>query len=173
MASVRGNIGEDRTFPSGMPTYELAQLNIALMKESLESPRMADFVANLDRINAVADQSAGFVWRYRTPQGTTEERELFGEKALVNVSVWQDLESLRQYVYQSAHRDIMRRRAEWFESMSEAFLVLWWVPAGHRPSLAEARARLDLLRTKGPTADAFTFRQVFAAPNPDSAGADS
>lgn len=156
-----------------MPTYELAQLNIALMKESLESPRMADFVANLDRINALADQSAGFVWRYRTPQGTTEERELFGEKALVNVSVWQDLESLRQYVYQSAHRDIMRRRAEWFESMSEAFLVLWWVQAGHRPSLAEARERLELLRAQGSTADAFTFRQAFAAPTPGRSGADA
>jgi hypothetical protein len=84
---------------------------------------------------------------------------------LVNMSVWRDLESLQQYVYKSAHVDVMRRRREWFERMTEAFLVLWWVPRDHRPSVAEAIAKLDMLRAKGPTADAFTFRQSFPAPD--------
>lgn len=154
-----------------MSAYELAQLNIALMKEPLDSPRMVDFVANLDRINALAEQSPGFVWRFQTEEGNATQERPFGVDTLVNLSVWKDLESLRQYVYQSAHRDIMRRRAEWFESMREAFLVLWWVPAGHRPTLAEASAHLDLLRTHGPTAEAFTFRQAFEAPpNPGKSG---
>ena len=96
-----------------MSAYELAQLNIASMKEPLESPRMADFVANL------------------------------------------------KYVYESAHVEIMRRRKEWFERMREAWVVLWWVPKGHRPTLSEAIAKLELLRAMGPSKDAFTFRRAF------------
>jgi len=87
-----------------------------------------------------------------------------GEHVLVNMSVWRDVESLQGYAYKSAHADIMRRRKEWFERMAEAYLVLWWIPAGHRPDVAEATARLDLLRRNGPTADAFTFRQSFPPP---------
>jgi hypothetical protein len=88
---------------------------------------------------------------------------------LVNMSVWRDVESLNKYVYSSAHVEIMRRRREWFEPMRDAFLVLWWVPQGHQPSVTEAIAKLELLRTKGPTAEAFTFRKAF--PPPDAAQA--
>ncbi len=134
-----------------MSAYELAQLNIALMKEPLESPRMADFVANLDRINALAESSPGFVWRLQTEEGDATALRPLGEDTLVNVSVWRDVESLNKYVYGSAHVEIMRRRKEWFERMREAWVVLWWVPRGHRPKVSEAIAKLELLRAKGPT----------------------
>jgi hypothetical protein len=148
-----------------MSGYELAQLNIAQMRTPLESPEMADFVANLERINALADGSPGFVWRLQEDAGDTTATRLMGEGMLVNVSVWRDLDALTRFVYRSAHAEIMRRRKEWFERMQEAFVVLWWVPVGHRPDIAEARSRLDLLRALGPTADAFTFRYPVAAPD--------
>jgi hypothetical protein len=148
-----------------MSAYELAQLNIARMKESLESPSMADFVANLDRINALAESSPGFVWRLQTEEGDATALRPMGEDTLVNISVWKDVASLNKYVYQSAHAEIMRRRKEWFERMKEAWVVLWWVPKGHRPTVQEASARLELLRAKGPTEQAFTFKKAFAAPD--------
>jgi hypothetical protein len=154
-----------------MSAYELAQLNIALMKEPLESPRMADFVANLDRINALAESSPGFVWRLQTEAGDATGLRPLGEDTLVNVSVWRDVESLNRYVYGSAHVGIMRRRKEWFERMREAWVVLWWVPRGHRPDVSEAIARLELLRAKGPTEDAFTFRHAFLPPDAARPGA--
>lgn len=148
-----------------MSTYNLAQLNIAIMKEPLESPRMADFVANLDRINAIAEVSPGFVWRLQTEGGDATAMRPMGEDTLVNMSVWRDVASLNQYVYRSAHVEIMRRRQEWFERVREAFFVLWWVPEDHYPTVAEASAKLELLRKKGPTREAFTFRQAFLPPD--------
>src|SRR6202795_2227993 len=135
-----------------MSAYELAQFNIGIIKGPMASPVMADFAAALARINALADRSPGFVWRLQTEAGdATSIRPFDDENLLVNMSVWRDVESLNKFVYRSVHADIMRRRREWFELMREAFLVLWWVPAGHRPSIAEATARLEVLRSKGPT----------------------
>src|ERR1700730_11427960 len=128
-----------------MSTCELAQLNIALMREPLESPRMADFVANLDRINALAESSPGFVWRLQTEEGDATALRPLGEDTLVNMSVWRDAASLTAYVYRSAHVEIMRRRKEWFERMPDAYVVLWWVVKGQRPSLAQALEKLALL----------------------------
>lgn len=147
-----------------MSRFELAQLNIALMKEPLDSPVMAEFVDNLDRINALAESSAGFVWRLQTEEGDATALRPLGENVLVNMSVWRDVDALQNYAYKSAHADIMRRRKEWFERMAEAYLVLWWIPEGHRPDVAEATVRLELLRRIGPSAEAFTFRQPFPAP---------
>ena len=148
-----------------MSAYELAQLNVAIMKEPLESPSMSDFVANLDRINALAENSAGYVWRLQTEEGDATAIRPMGENTLVNISVWKDIESLNRYVYGSAHVEIMRRRKEWFERMQEAYVVLWWVPKGHRPSTSEAIARLQFLRRNGPTAEGFTFRRAFLPPD--------
>lgn len=148
-----------------MLAYELAQLNIAVMKEPLESPRMADFVANLDRINALAEKSPGFIWRLQSEEGDATAMRPLGEDTLVNMSVWNDVNSLHKYVYESAHVEIMRRRKEWFERMREMHVVLWWVRKGHRPAVSEAIARLELLRTKGPTEEAFTFRDAYPAPD--------
>jgi hypothetical protein len=154
-----------------MSQYQLAQLNIAVMKEPLESPSMADFVANLDRINALAENSPGFVWRLQTEDGDATALRPMGEKTLVNMSVWRDVASLNDYVYKSAHVELMRRRKEWFERTSDAYVVLWWVPVGHRPSIADASLKLDLLRKRGPTAAAFTFRQTFPSPDGDQPNA--
>ena len=148
-----------------MSTYELAQLNIAIMKEPLDSPVMADFVANLERINALAENSPGFVWRLQSEEGDATALRPLGNETLVNMSVWRDTESLNQYVYQSAHVEIMRRRKEWFSRMREAYVVLWWVRAGHRPTIAEASEKLERLRAEGPTAAAFTFRNAFPPPH--------
>jgi hypothetical protein len=146
--------------------YELAQLNIGIIKAPMDSPVMAEFAASLERINALADHAPGFVWRLQTVEGdATSIRPFEDENTLVNMSVWRDVESLNTYVYRSDHAGIMRRRREWFERMPEAFLVLWWVPKGHRPSVAEAIARLEVLRSNGPTAEAFTFRQAFPPPD--------
>jgi hypothetical protein len=148
-----------------MSQYQLAQLNIAVMKQPLDSPGMADFVANLERINALAEASPGFVWRLQTDEGDATGLRPMGDDTLVNMSVWQDVASLNSYVYKSVHVEIMRRRKEWFERMSQAFVVLWWVRANHRPTIAEAAAKLALLRENGPTPEAFGFRQAFAPPD--------
>ena len=148
-----------------MHKYQLAQLNTARMKEPLESPSMADFVANLDRINGLAEQSTGFIWRLKDEEGDATAIRPFGENVLVNMSVWKDVASLSHYAFKSAHVEIMRRRREWFEKMAEAYAVLWWVPHGHRPSTAEAAERLALLKRHGPSPQAFTFKESFLAPD--------
>lgn len=149
-----------------MPGYQLAQLNVGIIKGPMDSPLMADFAANLARINALAEQSPGFVWRLQTEDGDATAIRPFEDKnLLVNMSVWSDLDSLSRYVYHSAHVQLMRRRREWFERMHQAFLVLWWVPMGHRPSLTEAVEKLEALRAHGPTPAAFTFRDAFAPPH--------
>jgi len=148
--------------------YHLAQLNVGIIKAPLESPVMADFVNNLDRINALAEASPGFVWRLQTEEGNaTALRPTEDENFLVNMSVWEDADSLSRFVFKSAHVEIMRRRREWFERMVEAYLVLWWVPKGHVPTVDEALAKLARLREHGPSPEAFTFRTAF--PPPDAA----
>ena len=149
-----------------MSAYALAQLNIGIVKGPMDSPVMAEFAANLARINALADASPGFVWRLQTEDGNaTAIRPFANENLLLNMSVWRDVESLRRYVYTSAHTEIMRRRREWFERMKEAYLVLWWVPRGHRPQVAEAVERLETLRSAGASPEAFTFRATFPPPD--------
>ena len=150
-----------------MSRYHLAQLNVGIIKAPLESPVMADFVNNLDRINALAEASPGFVWRLQTEEGNaTALRPTEDENFLVNMSVWEDADSLSQFVFKSAHVEIMRRRREWFERMVEAYLVLWG-PKGHVPTVDEALAKLARLREHGPSPEAFTFRTAF--PPPDAA----
>ncbi len=146
-------------------THELAQLNIALMKTPLDSPGMADFVANLAPVNALAERSPGFVWRLQDEEGDATAIRPFGPEVLVNLSVWRDVASLTDFVYRSAHVEMLRRRKEWFECASGMHQVLWWVPKGHRPDVREAAARLARLREHGPTPEAFTFRQTFLAPD--------
>ena len=129
-----------------MSAYHLAQLNIAWMKAPLESPEMADFVANLARINALAESSPGYVWRLQDEAGDATAIRPFGEEVLVNMSLWQDVQSLSDYVYKSAHTEMLRRRREWFERLEQAHQVLWCVPVGHRPDVSEAAEKLAHLR---------------------------
>ena len=154
-----------------MSAYQLAQINIATLKAPLDSPELKDFVDNLDRINALAESSDGFVWRLTGEGNDATSLRPYGEDVIVNMSVWRDVDSLRQYVYQSAHTEILRRKREWFVRPTEAIYVLWWVPQGHRPTVEEAAARLRQLREQGSTAEAFNFGEAFSAP--DAVAADA
>lgn len=131
------------------------------MKYSLDSLDMQEFVDNLDRINSLADQAPGFIWRLQTEEGDATSIDYFGDETIVNMSVWSDLHALHAYVYRTDHAKIMSRRKQWFDRLKEAYTVLWWVPAGHLPDLDEANERLALLRRSGPSPDAFTFKQAF------------
>lgn len=147
--------------------YHLAQINIGRMLAPLDDPRMAGFVAKLAEVNALADNSPGFIWRLQTETGNaTELRPYEDESILVNVSVWASLETLSQYVYslESEHRAVMKQRRLWFERYDGPFMALWWIPAGHIPTAIEAKERLELLRSHGETAEAFSFKKPFPMP---------
>lgn len=146
---------------TNMSDFHLAQLNIARMRYPLDDPRMQAFVDRLDAINALADSAPGFVWRLQTADGDATAIDFFGADTLVNMSVWQDVESLRDYAFRSEHKQVLASRQEWFERMQDAYAVLWWIPAGTTPSLEQARERLDSLRERGPGTFAFSFRQLF------------
>ena len=147
-----------------MGQYQLAQLNIGRLLAPLDSPQLAGFVGRLVEINALAEAAPGFVWRFQTEDGdATAVRPYDDEWVLVNLSVWADPESLHHFVYRTLHAEVMRHRREWFEQMDLPLTVLWWVPAEHRPTVAEAMARLEQLRRDGPTDGAFTFKQLFPA----------
>lgn len=144
------------------PDFYLAQVNIARASGAVDDPVMAGFVAQLAAINALADRSPGFVWRLQTEDGdATAIRPYADDRILINLSVWEDLGPLRAFVFRSAHTDVMRRRREWFERFPEAYVALWWVTVGHRPSVEEAVARLAHLQFHGPSSKAFTFREAY------------
>ena len=146
-----------------MTLFHLAQVNIARLAAPLDSPQLANFVANLQPINAIADASPGFVWRLQTADGDATSLRFAGDEWLiVNMSVWESVDALRNYVYRSAHADVLRRRQEWFERMSEAFVALWWIESGALPTVDDARERLAALRADGPTPYAFTLKQPFS-----------
>ncbi len=149
--------------------WHLAQVNVAVLAAPLDSAQLAEFVANLDPVNALADGAEGFVWRLQTEDGdATAIRAFDDDRILVNMSVWRDVESLGGFVYRSGHLDVLRRRREWFHRMASASLALWWIPAGTRPTVEEAKRRLELLERHGPTPKAFTFKVPFAAPDADA-----
>jgi hypothetical protein len=145
-----------------MADHHLAQVNIALPKEPLDAPLLAEFVAWLEPVNARADSAEGFVWRLQTEDGDATGIKAFGDdRLIVNMSVWESIEALEAFAYRDrGHLAVVRRRREWFERM-DTFMVLWWVAAGHRPTVEEAEDRLALLRQRGPTPQAFTFRDRY------------
>ena len=147
------------------PRFELAQVNIGRLLASVDSPVIADFMAALDPINALADTSPGFIWRLQTTEGNATSLHSFDDELIIsNMSVWASIEALRAFTYTSAHTGVMRRRRDWFEAYETAYMALWWVPAGHRPTIEEANERLAALDRDGPTPFAFTFRQAFQPP---------
>ena len=143
--------------------HQLAQLNIAHLLEPIDSPRLAPFVAALEEVNAVADAAPGFRWRLQTGSGNATDLRPWGEQVIVNLSVWDSVQALRDYAYGPAHGAVLRRRRDWFVPLRGAHLVLWWVPAGHRPGLEEAGERLAQLEREGPSPAAFTLRDPFPA----------
>ena len=148
-----------------MTAYHLAQLNVGTTLYDMDDPAMRGFVENLDRINALAEASPGFVWRLQDDAGSAVGIQVSDDpRFIVNLSVWQSAEALFDFVYRSAHTKIMVQRRQWFQRPDQAFQVLWWLPAGELPSVEQALARLRLLQAQGPTAEAFTFKARFPAP---------
>jgi len=141
-------------------SHHFAQLNLAEMTLPLDDPSMADFVNNLDRINGIAENSPGFVWRYTEPDNTASTA-VFGNNMLVNMSVWASKEELLDFTYKSPHVEIYKRRKEWFGKMKGPHMVCWYVQEGHIPTLEEARARIAYLSEHGETPWAFTFRSEY------------
>ena len=147
-------------------SWRLAQINLAHMKGPLESEVMTGFRTQLDRINALADASPGFVWRLQGEDGAdaTSIRAFDDPLLLVNMSVWESLEALHGYVYKSGHVALLRGRREWFHPFQGPALALWWIETGHVPTLEEGKAKLELVTRLGPTPSAFSFRQPFPPP---------
>jgi hypothetical protein len=147
--------------------FHLVQANIGRFRAPLEDPMMEGFRTQLDPINRLADEAPGFVWRLQTEDGNATAIRPYAADDLmaINMSVWESLESLQQFVYRSAHVGTMRGRKQWFEPMNGPILVLWWIPAGQIPTVREAQERLRHLEENGPTPHAFTFRTAFPAPD--------
>ena len=146
--------------------WQLAQINVGRLRAPVDHPMIADFTNNLDRVNAIADATPGFVWRLKGEGNNATDIQPKADDPLfaVNMSVWADLDALAGFVYRSGHREIMRRRREWFEPM-DVFMCLWWVPAGHTPTVEEGLARLAHFEAHGPTPQAFSFKVPFPAPD--------
>jgi hypothetical protein len=157
------------TFPAGGPEHHVAQVNIGEVRGPLDSPMLAGFMSLLEPINALADRSPGFVWRLQTEAGdATSLRPYDDDRIMINLSVWESLPALWNFVYASRHLDVLRRRREWFQRMADAYTALWWVEAGRPPTVVEAVERLEALRRDGPSPQAFTFKATFPPP-PDGA----
>ena len=147
--------------------FHLAQVNIGRLKAPIDDPLIADFVAQLDEINALADRSPGFIWRLQDESGNATAVPAFDDPLMIiNMSVWESLEALGAYVYRSDHTRVLTRRRDWFEKMDRPHMALWWIPAGTLPTVADAKERLAVLEANGPTAAAFTFRERFAPTAP-------
>ncbi|NGN66329.1 DUF3291 domain-containing protein [Streptomyces sp. A7024] len=145
-----------------MSPLQLAQVNISRLRFPLDSPELADFVAGLEPVNATADAADGFVWRLQGDgDDATDVRVFDDEWIIINLTVWRDVDALKAFMYAGQHRELMRRRREWFERVTEPMTALWWVQAGHRPTPADAEKRLVRLREDGPTAYAFTLRDTY------------
>ena len=147
-------------------TYHLAQINVARMKgASIDDPVMQEFVDNLDGVNALAEQSAGFVWRLKDDtDNATHLNPYDDQRMIVNMSVWESIAALQHFTFKTFHADFLRRRKAWFERFESAHSALWWIPAGEVPTLEEGVQRLAELQKKGPTARAFNFKKVYPPP---------
>jgi hypothetical protein len=143
---------------------QLAQINIAKLKYSIDAPEVAEFVDNLDKINALAEASEGFIWRLKDESGNATAFNVFGdERIIVNISVWSGIESLHTYVYRSSHSEFLGKRNQWFKLPKTAHLALWWIDDNDYPSAEDGRERIYHLREHGPTAYAFTLKKRFEA----------
>jgi hypothetical protein len=150
----------------GAVEHHLAQINVGRLIAPVDDPRIADFVAQLDEINALADRSPGFVWRLQSYSGNALDIQYSSEDPTMNVnmSVWESLEALKAYAYRSDHVRVFRERAKWFVKLDVPTYCLWWVPIGHIPTVAEGRERLEHYQKYGATPFSFWFSQYFPAP---------
>ena len=145
--------------------YHLAQVNIARFLIQQDDPVNKGFIDNLDRVNAIAEKQPGFVWRFQGNGNNAMDIQAFEDpKIAVNMSVWEDIQALVDFVYrEKEHKEIMGKRKQWFEKI-DFHMVLWWIEEGRKPTIEEAKIRLELLKQSGPTYSAFTFKKPFAAP---------
>jgi hypothetical protein len=147
-----------------MTASHLAQLNIGRLRYPTDDPRVADFMTNLDRVNALAEHTKGFVWRLKDDSGNaTNIRPYDDPLMIVNLSVWESVEALERFVWQTIHKHFYGRRPEWFDKMEKPHIVMWWVSAGQRPTVDEAKERLEYLTAHGPSDHAFGWESVPAA----------
>ncbi|MFL6821862.1 MAG: DUF3291 domain-containing protein [Xanthobacteraceae bacterium] len=148
-----------------MTGLQLAQLNIGRLRYEVGDPRMPEFIDNLAFVNDLAERSPGFVWRYQDDSGSAIETRPFASdpRMAINLSVWDSVEALERFVWQTVHKRFYGRRHEWFERMDERYFVMWWVPAGHRPTVQEAVERLRHLQQQGPSDHAFGWESLPAA----------
>ncbi len=149
-----------------MSDYHLAQINIARAVDDLVSDTLKGFVDRLDEINALADNAKGFVWRLQTVEGDATGIKAFDDpRIIVNLSVWESIEALSDFVYHSQHIELLRARRDWFHKLDQPSQAMWWLPVGSIPTVDEAKERLSMIRQLGPTKDAFNFSGKFPAPN--------
>jgi hypothetical protein len=147
------------------PRFHLAQINVGRLLAPLDDARIAGFVAGLDPINRLAEASPGYVWRLQSEAGNATDILLTDDDLfIVNLTVWESIETLRDFTYSTAHTEILRQRRAWFERHLEAHFAMWWIEAGTLPSPTDGLERVALLRRLGPTPEAFTFRTPFGPP---------
>ena len=145
-----------------MTGHHLAQINIAKARDELDSPRMDGFVSRLDEINALAEKAPGFIWRLQTDDGDATSLRVFEDPLLIiNMSVWKDVESLKDFVYRSVHVELLKNRAEWFDRIQGAYQALWWIAAGSLPTIEQGRQKLEMVEQAGANPDAFTLSRIF------------
>ncbi len=151
-----------------MRVFQLAQANVAYAIAPADDPRMAAYMARLDEMNTLADQSPGFVWRYLTDSRDPAQREFADPLVLFNMSVWESIDALHAYTYRTAHSEVYAGRKTWFVDEKAVVggkaLAMWWIPRGERPTVAEGKRRMDYISANGPSPYAFTFKQRFLAP---------
>ena len=146
--------------------HQLAQINVARMiGVNIDDPIMKEFVDNLDRVNAKAEESPGFVWRLKDETNNASSFDPYNDpQIIINISVWEDQAALEEFTYKTFHSDFVRRRKEWFASFGQAHYALWWIKAGEYPSIDQAIQRLERLQEKGPSNEAFRFQDRFPTP---------
>ena len=155
-----------------MNKYHLAQINVAQAVADIDSDVMTGFVSRLDEINAIADASPGFIWRLQSEDGDATSIQVFDDDLmLVNISVWESIETLRDFVYKSIHIELLQGRDAWFNQMGSLHMALWWIPEGHIPTEQEGTGKLEDIRQHGSSTKAFTFGKPYPSPalaDPDS-----
>jgi Domain of unknown function (DUF3291) len=153
-----------------MPKYQLAEINIARMKGvDINDPIMKEFVDNLVLVNTLAENSEGFVWRLKDEESSnsTAFNPYNDEQVIINISVWESIETLENYVFKTFHTDFLKRRKEWFQTYGKASTAMWWIPEGQFPTIEEAVEKLDELQKNGATEKVFNFRKKYSAPSGD------
>ena len=149
-----------------MADYHLAQINIARMLAPIDDPIMQEFVEQLAPVNALADATPGFVWRLQTESGDATGIKVYDDgMIIVNLTVWESAEALREFVYKNAHYGVLRDRKRWFEKFDGSYYAMWWIPAGQLPGIEQGKERLEYLREHGDSEYAFSFKKVFPMPS--------